>query len=91
MMVNFNQVEYSKLLEESKQRIQKRAIRGKWCCTCEYYTPEPENMPEFVTVYPECEHGSIVENTCDRYRLKGTGIRNNAWVDGIMRHFMRTK
>ena len=29
--------EYNKQLEESMQEAEKKALKEKWCCTCEYY------------------------------------------------------
>lgn len=31
--------EYNKQLEESMQEAEKKALKEKWCCTCEYYIP----------------------------------------------------
>lgn len=93
-MVDFKAVfgmdsESVKAREESAKVIQEQAIAEKWCCTCEYYIPVDPELPGFVTAFSECEHGGIAENTCDRYRLKGTGIRSSAWADGIRQRFMK--
>lgn len=47
--------EYNKQLEESMQEAEKKALKEKWCCTCEYYIPVDPNLPGFVVAYPECE------------------------------------
>ena len=31
--------EYNKQMEESIREAQEKAVREKWCCTCEYYIP----------------------------------------------------
>lgn len=31
--------EYNKQFEESMQEAEKKALKEKWCCTCEYYIP----------------------------------------------------
>jgi len=50
--------EYNKQLEESMQEAEKKALKEKWCCTCEYYIPVDPNLPGFVVAYPECEKGT---------------------------------
>jgi hypothetical protein len=87
MMANFY-VTFCKDHSEEINQLEERANRERWCCTCEYYIPVDENLPGFVTAFPECEHGGTAERTCEKYRQKGTGIRNSVWADGIRKRFM---
>ena len=72
--------EYNKRMEESIREAQEKAVREKWCCTCEYY---------IVTAYPECEKGRNPVQTCEDYRTAGCAIRNSPWADRIRERFMR--
>lgn len=63
--------EYNKQLEESMQEAEKKALKEKWCCTCEYYIPVDPNLPGFVVAYPECEKGRNPMQSCEEYRRKG--------------------
>lgn len=73
--------EYNKQLEESMQEAKKKALKEKWCCTCEYYIPVDPNLPGFVVAYPECEKGRDPMQSCEEYRRKGYAIRNSSWAD----------
>lgn len=73
--------EYNKQLEESMQEAEKKALKEKWCCTCEYYIPVDPNLPGFVVAYPECEKGRNPMQSCEEYRRKGYAIRNSLWAD----------
>lgn len=42
-----------------------------------------------VTAFPECEYGGMAVETCSRYRVAGTTIRNSAWADRIRERFTR--
>ena len=66
-----------------------KAVREKWCCTCEYYIPVDPWLPGFVTAYPECEKGRNPVQTCEDYRTAGCAIRNSPWADRIRERFMR--
>lgn len=81
--------EYNKKMEEQARQLHKKALAGKWCCTCEYCIPVDPNLPGFVTAFPECEYGGMAVETCSRYRVAGTAIRNSAWADQIRERFMR--
>lgn len=81
--------EYNKQLEESMQEAEKKALKEKWCCTCEYYIPVDPNLPGFVVAYPECEKGRNPIQSCEEYRRKGYAIRNSLWADRIRERFMR--
>lgn len=81
--------EYNKQLEESMQEAEKKALKEKWCCTCEYYIPVDPNLPGFVVAYPECEKGRDPMQSCEEYRRKGYAIRNSSWADRIRERFMR--
>lgn len=81
--------EYNKKMEEQARQLHEKALAGKWCCTCEYCIPVDPNLPGFVTVFPECEYGGMAVETCSRYRVAGTTIRNSAWADRIRERFMR--
>lgn len=52
--------EYNKQLEESMQEAEKKALKEKWCCTCEYYIPVDPNLPGFVVALWICDHKSRV-------------------------------
>ena len=75
--------------EESMQEAEKKALKEKWCCTCEYYIPVDPNLPGFVVAYPECEKGRDPMQSCEEYRRKGYAIRNSSWADRIRERFMR--
>lgn len=75
--------EYNKQLEESMQEAEKKALKEKWCCTCEHYIPVDPNLPGFVVAYPECEKGRDPMQSCEEYRRKGYAIRNSSWADRI--------
>lgn len=81
--------EYNKKMEEQARQLHEKALAGKWCCTCEYCIPVDPNLPGFVTAFPECEYGGMAVETCSRYRVAGTTIRNSAWADRIRERFMR--
>lgn len=81
--------EYNKKMEEQARQLHEKALAGKWCCTCEYCIPVDPNLPGFVTAFPECEYGGMAVETCSRYRVAGTAIRNSAWADQIRERFMR--
>lgn len=81
--------EYNKKMEEQARQLHEKALAGKWCCTCEYCIPVDPNLPGFVTAFPECEYGGMAVETCSRYRVAGTAIRNSAWADRIRERFMR--
>lgn len=81
--------EYNKKMEEQARQLHEKALAGKWCCTCEYCIPVDPNLPGFVTAFPECEYGGMTVETCCRYRVAGTTIRNSAWADRIRERFMR--
>lgn len=81
--------EYNKKMEEQARQLHEKALAGKWCCTCEYCIPVDPNLPGFVTAFPECEYGGTAVETCSRYRVAGTAIRNSAWADRIRERFMR--
>jgi len=74
---------------QSKQEAEKKALKEKWCCTCEYYIPVDPNLPGFVVAYPECEKGRNPMQSCEEYRRKGYAIRNSLWADRIRERFMR--
>ena len=71
--------EYNKQLEESMQEAEKKALKEKWCCTCEYYIPVDPNLPG----------GRNPMQSCEEYRRKGYAIRNSLWADRIRERFMR--
>mgnify|MGYP003098304548 CR=1 FL=1 len=48
-----------------------------------------EKAPVGPYAFPNCEYGGAATETCDRYRVKGTAIRNSAWADRIRERFMR--
>lgn len=75
--------EYNKKMEEQARQLHEKALTGKWCCTCEYCIPVGPNLPGFVT------YGGMAVETCSRYRVAGTTIRNSAWADWIRERFMR--
>lgn len=75
--------EYNKKMEEEARKIKEKALAEKWCCTCEYY------IPVGPYAFPNCEYGGVATETCDRYRVKGTAIRNSVWADRIRERFMR--
>lgn len=81
--------EYNKKMEEQARQLHEKALAGKWCCTCEYCIPVDPNLPGFVTAFPECEYGGMAVETCSRYRVAGTTIRNSTWADRIRERFMR--
>lgn len=81
--------EYNKKMEEQARQLHEKALAGKWCCTCEYCIPVDPNLPGFVTAFPECEYGGMAVETCSRYRVAGTAIRNSAWADRIRERFTR--
>lgn len=81
--------EYNKKMEEQARQLHEKALTGKWCCTCEYCIPVDPNLPGFVTAFPECEYGGMAVETCSRYRVAGTTIRNSTWADRIRERFMR--
>lgn len=64
--------EYNKQLEESMQEAEKKALKEKWCCTCEYYIPVDPNLPGFVVAYPECEKAEIQCKAAKSTEGKGT-------------------
>lgn len=72
-----------------KEEAQEKAVREKWCCTCEYYIPVDPYLPGFVTAYPECEKGRNPVQSCEEYRRKGCAIRNSPWADRIRERFMK--
>lgn len=81
--------EYNRKMEEQARQLHEKALAEKWCCTCEYYIPVDPNLPGFVTAFPECEYGGMAVETCSRYRVAGTTIRNSAWADRIRERFTR--
>lgn len=81
--------EYNKKMEEQIGQLHEKALAEKWCSTCEYYIPIDQNLPGFVTAFPECEYGGMAVETCNKYRAKGTAIRNSTWADRIRERFMR--
>lgn len=81
--------EYNKQLEESMREAEEKALKEKWCCTCEYYIPVDPYLPGIVTAYPECEKGRDPMQSCEEYRRKGHAICNSSWADRIRERFMR--
>lgn len=81
--------EYNRKMEEQARQLHEKALAEKWCCTCEYYIPVDPNLPGFATTFPECEYGGMAVETCSRYRVAGTAIRNSAWADRIRERFTR--
>lgn len=81
--------EYNKMMEEQIRWLHEKALAEKWCSTCEYYIPIDPMLPGSVTAFPECEYGGMAVETCNKYRVKGTTIRNSAWADRIRERFMR--
>lgn len=81
--------EEKEILREHYKRMEAEAVAEKRCSTCEYCIPVDPNLPGFVTAFPECEYGGMAVETCSRYRVAGTTIRNSAWADRIRERFMR--
>lgn len=81
--------EYNKKMEEEARKIQEKALAEKWCCTCEYYIPVDPYLSGMTVAFPDCEYGGLATETCDRYRAKGTAIRNSAWADRIRERFTK--
>lgn len=74
---------------ERKEKMNKSKTKeqNKKCCTCEYYVPAG---PESAKAFPKCEYGGTTEQTCDRYREKGTVISRSMWADWIREKFGKT-
>lgn len=81
--------EYNKQMEEYDKKLHKKALAEKWCSTCEYYIPIDPKLPGFVVAFPECEYGGMATETCSRYRVAGTTIRNSTWADRIRERFTK--
>lgn len=49
--------EYNKQLEESMREAEEKALKEKWCCTCEYYIPvDPCQKVQCECELSEMEH-----------------------------------
>jgi hypothetical protein len=88
MMTNFYEAFGTDNEDNKLNKLIEQANREKWCCTCESYIPVDEKLPGFVTAFAKCEYGGIAEDTCEKYRRIGTGIRSSTWADGIRKRFM---
>lgn len=49
--------------------IRKRAIDGHHCSTCIFWTPPPDNLPDFVEDHGNCDYGRTVDTVknCELY------------------------
>ena len=55
------------------KKLEEQACRERWCSTCKHYIPEDEDLPGFVTVYPECKLGGLAMETCLFYEREEVG------------------
>lgn len=53
--------------EEHIKNLIKLSYEEKWCCTCKNYITIDNNLPGFVTVYPECKLGGLATDSCENY------------------------
>ena len=74
---------------ERKEKMNKLQTKeqNKECRTCEHCVPVDT---ESVRAFTKCEYGGTTEQTCDRYREKGTVISRNMWADWIREKFGKT-
>ena len=59
--------EQKKKKEEFIKKLIKQSYKEKWCCTCANYVPTDDNLPGFVTTYPECKLGGLAIDSCEKY------------------------
>ena len=45
-----------------------QSYQEKRCFTCKYYIPVPDELPGYVSAYPECKHGGFATKTCQKYK-----------------------
>lgn len=64
--------EYNKQLEESMQEAEKKALKEKWCCTCEYYIPVDPNLPGFGSHIQSAKKAEIQCKAAKSTEGKGT-------------------
>lgn len=70
------------------KRVAEKAYREKWCSFCKQYIPIPDNLPGFVTAFPECKLGGLATQTCLFYDADGkkyeqTMARYKEWEERI--------
>lgn len=50
--------------------VVEQAFADEDCCTCKSYIPVDPHLPGFVTAFPECRHGGLAMEHCDKYEKK---------------------
>lgn len=62
---------------EKLKCVSERAYRERWCSTCVDYIPVPDDLPGFVTAYPDCKRGGLATKTCLFYNVNEAKRKND--------------